>query len=101
MARRIGGLVISRKMGESIQLDYPNGRREIILVESMVRDGAKVIISEHPYDLLLGDSVAIPGLTEEESDTGIYLESVEGGRAAIRVIADDRIRILRSELLRR
>jgi hypothetical protein len=51
--------------------------------------------------LLLGDSVAIPGLTEEESDTGIYLESVEGGRAAIRVIADDRIRILRSELLRR
>jgi hypothetical protein len=48
MARRIGGLVISRKIGESIQLDYPNGRREIILVESMVREGAKVIISEHP-----------------------------------------------------
>jgi len=49
MARRIGGLVISRKIGESIQLDYPNGRREIILVESMVREGAKVIISEHRY----------------------------------------------------
>lgn len=101
MSRRIGGLVISRKMGESIQLDYPNGRQEIILVESMVREGAKVIICDHPYDLLLGDSVAIPGLNEDESDTGIYLESVEGGRAAIRVIADDRIRILRSELLRR
>lgn len=99
MARRIGGLVISRKIGESIQMDYPSGRREMIIVENLIRDGATVNIAGQTYDLLLGDSVAIRGI--DESDTGVYLESVEGGRAALRVIADDRIRILRSELLRR
>lgn len=99
MGRRIGGLVISRKPGESIQLDYPNGRIELITVENLIRGGAVIKIDSQSYDLLIGDSVAMKGL--DNSDSGVYLESVEGGRVSIRVIADDRIRILRSELLRR
>lgn len=99
MGKRIGGLVISRKAGECIQLDYPDGQVEMVEVKNLIDGGAVIRVGNHHFDLLVGDSVGIRGL--DSSSTGIYLESIEGGRVAIRIIADDRIRILRTELLRR
>lgn len=100
MARRVGGLVISRKLGESIQMRYPDNTIRIIYVDGLKADGAVIRVSDDPkpYDMVIGDSVALEGL--DQSSSGLYLESVEGGRCALRIIADDRIRVLRSELLR-
>lgn len=100
MARRIGGLVISRMVGDGIQLLYPSGKEIIIQVENLIQDGSVIKVDNQSYDMLVGDSVSLPG-TDNLSSTGIYLESMEGGRVAIRLIADPKIRILRTELLRR
>jgi len=99
MARRIGGLVISRMVGDAIQLLYPNGNEILVEVKNLIKDGAVIQVGSDCYDMLVGDSVTIPGV-QSISSSGIYLESTEGGRVAIRLIADPRIRILRTELLR-
>ena len=99
MARRIGGLVISRMVGEEIQLLYPCGKEYIVSFKTLLNDGAVIQVGPEKYNLMIGDSVALPGVSDV-SPTGIYLESTEGGRVAIRLIADPRIRNLRTELLR-
>ena len=99
MGRRVGGLVISRKIGEYFRMDYPDGSHHIVTLKSIVKDGAIVDLGDkQTYLMMPGDSIGMPGIGESQS--GIYLESVEGGRCALRIIADDRIRVLRGELLR-
>lgn len=99
MARRIGGLVVSRMVGDSIQLLYPTGKEIIVTVQNLIQDGAVIKVGDDVYEMLVGDSVGLPGV-DNVSPTGVYLESTEGGRVAIRLLADPRIRILRTELLR-
>jgi hypothetical protein len=100
MVRRVGGLVISRKAGEGFRMDYPNGVRHMVVLKDIVNEGATISIDDkETYMMMLGDSISMPGVNSA-SQSGIYLESIEGGRCAIRVIADDKIRVLRCELLR-
>jgi hypothetical protein len=99
MARRVGGLVISRKVGEFFRMDYPDGSKQSLTLKEIVSDGASVCIGQdEPYLMMIGDSIGLPGIGASQS--GIYLESIEGGRCAFRIIADDKIRVFRGELLR-
>lgn len=96
--RRFGGLVIGRKLGESFVLRYPDGHNKIVKVNKMTAEGAVLAVDDIEFDLTVQDSIVLDGL--DESKSGLYLESSEGGRVLIRIIADDRIRVLRSELLK-
>ena len=92
--QRIGGLVIMRKMTEAIQLRYKGGLNRIVKFEKINPDGSAYIsLDGQRYDLFPNDSIGLDG-------DAIYLENIEGGRVALRLIMSDDVRILRSELLR-
>jgi hypothetical protein len=91
--QRIGGLIIMRKMTEAIQLRY-KGLNRLVKFEKINPDGsAHISLDGQRYDLFPNDSIGLDG-------DAIYLENIEGGRVALRLIMSDDVRILRSELLR-
>lgn len=92
--KRIGGLVISRKVGEEITLLFQVERinRKLKLEMLNPEGSCTVSIDNKRYELYPGDSIGI-------GDGAVYLEEILGGRAALRLILNDSVRILRSELL--
>jgi len=93
---RIGGLIISRKAGEEILLlDQQKKTKRVVKVEKVFPNEGPAIVSldGYQYEMHIGDSFGV-------DDGGVYLESVEGGRIALRLIIGDSTKILRSELLK-
>jgi hypothetical protein len=92
MAFRVGGLLISRKPGETITLLKDGKPKSLICLNKIVNGLAYIAVDGTEYDMDINESVQI-------DDNAFYLESIEGGRAVIRLIFDDSVRIIRSELL--
>lgn len=92
--RKVGGLIISRKVGEEITLLFQKEKvsSKIKLVEISDDGSAAVSVDGKIYDMHTGDSVSI-------GDGAIFMEDILGGRASIRLILSDAVRILRTELL--
>ena len=96
---RFGGLYVARRLGESIQFQYPGGKVETLTLLAMVPNGAILSVDGAKYTLQTSECLKMAGI--DSSDTAVHLESVEGGRVGVRIVADPSIRIVRSELLRR
>lgn len=92
MAFRVGGLLISRKPGETITLLKEGKPKSLICLNKIHNGLAYIAVDGTEYDMDVNESVQI-------DDNAFYLESIEGGRAVIRLIFDDSVRIIRSELL--
>lgn len=94
MGIRVGGLLISRKPGETISLFFGRDKAaKILRYDYIDKDGAcHINFDGIRYDMYPGESILV-------GDDSFYLESVEGGRAVFRMLFSDQVRILRSELL--
>ena len=96
MSIRVGGLLISRKVGEMVTLFYGGPKstnRKVFHFVEIDKDGAAIFSLEGvKYDLYPDEKIMV-------GTDSIYLESLEGGRAMIRFLFADSIKIVRSELL--
>lgn len=95
MSLRVGGLLISRKIGETVTLFYggPKGTKRVLHFQKIDGEGAVIITLDGiTYDLFPDEKVLV-------GTDSIYLESVEGGRAMFRFLFSDAVKIVRSELL--
>lgn len=103
---RVGGLCISRRPGEAFVMVYPPGtgivNRYVWRVTEVAMGAITLECDGYPLEshvLRRGDSVGLRGM-DAETQTGVYVDSVEGGRTILRIIADDKIRIIREEIER-
>jgi hypothetical protein len=92
--RKVGGLIISRKSGEEITLLFNEKKiNRKLKVDRINPEGwAIVSIDGKPYQMSPSDYISV-------DDGAIYLEEIIGGRVSLRLILNDSVRILRSELL--
>lgn len=95
MSIRVGGLLISRKVGETVTLFYggPKGTKKTFHFIRIDKEGAVIITLDGiEYDLFPDEKILV-------GTDSIYLESCEGGRAMFRFLFSDSVKIVRSELL--
>lgn len=96
MSIRVGGLLISRKVGETVTLFYggpKSNKKTVFHFVKIDNEGAVIITLDGiSYDLFPDEKIML-------GTDSIYLESVEGGRAVFRFLFSDSVKIVRSELL--
>lgn len=100
---RVGGLIVSRKVGEEVVMIYPDKTKKVFKLIAVYSNMATVGLvgagkKDDEFNLHPNDSLSVAGM--DGGNGGIYLESIEGGRASFRFIVDERIKIYRSELVR-
>lgn len=99
---RYGGLSLIRQAGENIVIRW-EGNRDILLETLVVTDRdatVRVNGSDSTFKLAIGQSIEVPGPDDDRPATVVItLDDVAGERAALRLLAPRRVKIIRSEKL--
>jgi hypothetical protein len=97
---RYGGLSLIRQVGENIVMRW-EGCQDILLETLVVTDReATIRVRDVEFTLSIGQSIEVPGPSDDRpAMVVITLDDLAGERAALRLLAPKRVRIIRSEKL--
>jgi hypothetical protein len=97
---RYGGLSLIRQVGENIVMRW-EGHQDMLLETLMVSDKqATIRVRGVEFTLEIGQSIEVPGPSDDKPAlVVITLDDLAGERAALRMLAPKRVRIIRSEKL--
>jgi len=88
---RYGGLSLIRQVGENIVMRW-EGCQDILL--------ETLVVTDREATLSIGQSIEVPGPSDDRpAMVVITLDDLAGERAALRLLAPKRVRIIRSEKL--
>lgn len=97
---RYGGLSLIRQVGENIVIRW-EGHQDMLLETIAVSDReATVRVRGAEFTMSIGQSIEVPGPSDDRPAMVIItLDDLAGERAALRMLAPRRVRIIRSEKL--
>lgn len=95
---RYGGLTLIRQEGESVIMMWDGGRKIVMDTASVTESMATLVIGPDAFPLSIGESIEVPGPSDDRpANCVITLDAIQGERAAIRIVAPRRVKIIRSE----
>lgn len=95
---RYGGLTLIRQPGEFIVMSWEAGHRVSICTQEVTDTTATLKIGDNVFVLGLGETVEVPGPSDDRpANCLITVDDIGGERAAIRIVAPKRVRIIRGE----
>lgn len=97
---RYGGLSLIRQMGENIVMRW-DGHEDMLVETISITDREAVIrVKDIEFLLSIGQSIEVPGPSDDRpAMVVITLDDIAGERAALRLLAPKRVRIIRQEKL--
>jgi len=95
---RYGGLTLIRQAGETIVMCWDGGKQVILNTTDVTDKSATITIRPDVFPLAIGESIEVPGPNDDRpANCIITLDDIGGERAALRIVAPRRVRIVRGE----